>query len=138
MLTAPAFARFIGHASWYLMTPPPRGSDTSCAADRNLPVIQDFLGALIAWNSPHAIWMRRCDLERKDVKINASVWQWNQVAEFQTLDECHAGYDEQAGKVGRLEEALNSGAARLELLDEGYPNASDEDVKSRIASLSPI
>jgi hypothetical protein len=77
--------------------------------------------------------MRRCDLERKDVKTNAPVWQWNQGAEFQTLNECHAGYDEQAGKEGRL--ALSSGAARLELLDEGYANASDEAVKSRIASL---
>jgi hypothetical protein len=129
-IMSPAFA-----AGWYLMTPPTSGGlDTSCAADRNLPAIQDFLGALIAWNSPHAIWMRRCDLERKDVKINAPVWQWTQVAEFQTLDECHAGYDEQAGKEGRL--ALSRGAARLELLDEGYANASDEAVKSRIAPLN--
>ena len=100
-----------------------------------MPAIQDFLVALIDWNSPHTMWIRRCDLERKDVKINASVWQWNQVAEFQTLDECHAGYDEQAGKEERLEEALSRGVAKLELLDEGYANASDEDVKSRIVSL---
>ena len=117
------------------MTPPTSGElDTSCAADRTLPAIQDLLGALIAWDSPHAIWMRRCDLERKDVKITAPVWQWNPVSEFQTLDECHAGY-EQAQKEERLEEARSKGVAKLELLDEGYANASDEDVKSRIASL---
>ena len=99
-----------------------------------MPAIQDLLGALIAWDSPHAIWMRRCDLERRDVKINAPVWQWNQFSEFQTLDECHAGY-EQAQKEERPEKALSKGVAELELLDEGYANASDEDVKSRIASI---
>jgi hypothetical protein len=73
-------------------------------------------------------------LERKDVKITSPVWQWNLASEFQTLDKCHAGY-EKAQKEERLEEALNKGVAKLELLDEGYASASDEDVKSRIASL---
>jgi hypothetical protein len=44
------------------------------------------------------------------------------------------GY-EQAQKEERLEEALSKGAATTQLHDEGYANASDEDVKSRIASL---
>jgi hypothetical protein len=130
LLISPAFA-----AGWYLMTPPTSGElDASCAADRTLPAIRDLLGSLIAWDSPHAIWMRRCDLERKDVKITTPVWQWNLVSEFQTLDECHAGY-EQAHKEERLEEVLRKGVAKLELLDEGHANASDGDVKSRISSL---
>src|SRR5258708_809032 len=119
-LVSPAFA-----AGWYLMTPPTSGAiDSSCAAaDRTLPAIQDLLRALIAWDSPHAIWMRRCDLERKDVKINAPVWQWNQVSEFQNLDECHAGY-EKAQKEERVEETLSKGVAELELLDEGHATPS--------------
>jgi hypothetical protein len=130
LLISPVFA-----AGWYLMTPPTSGElDTSCATDRTLPAIQDLLGALIAWDSAHAIWMRRCDLERKDVKIATPVWQWNLVLETKTLDECHAGY-KQAQKEERLEEARSKGVAKLELLDEGYANASDEDLKSRIASL---
>jgi hypothetical protein len=43
LLISPAFA-----AGWYLMTPPTSGElDTSCAADRTLPAIQDLLGALL-------------------------------------------------------------------------------------------
>jgi hypothetical protein len=56
------------------------------------------------------------------------------ITEVITAPCSHAGYDEQAGKEERFEE-LGRGVAKLELLDEGYANASDEDVKSRMVSL---
>jgi hypothetical protein len=125
--------RVCAAAGWHLMGPPTSGElDTSCA-NGALPAVRDFLAALMRWDNLGDIQMRRCDLERKTVDLNAPLWQWNQNSEFETLDDCHVGY-RQAQEHKRLDEALSKVVAELELHDEGNSKPSDDELKLRIES----
>lgn len=131
--------RVCGAAGWYLMVPPrSRDLDTSCA-NGALPAVRDFLAALMNWDNPGDIQMRRCDSERLNVELDAPVWQWHQDSEFQTLDECHAGYDQaqqaQEKPLDETRKGLARSLAKTELHDEGNSKPSDDEVKLRAESM---
>jgi len=86
-------------------------------------------GTLI-WDNPSLIQMRRCDLERLNVELDAPVWQWHRDSEFESLDACRAGYEE-AQKPKPLDNSLKDGVAKLELHDEGNAEPSNQEVKLR-------
>jgi hypothetical protein len=116
---------------WYLMMPPMTADlDQSCKPDHIVPAMSDLAMGLIVWTSPFVINQRRCDVARHSVEIDATIGEWQQVAEFEQLAECQARRDQNQALSGN-EQALAIGVAKVELLDEGKSHPSDDELHAR-------
>ena len=112
---------------WYLMMPPTAADlDTACNGQSVFWAVVGTFSSQTGRDSE----MQRCDHLRYRLDTDAPLSKWHQVGEFENLAACQARYDENQKPLTN-EAAFARWTARDELINEGKPHPSDEEVSAR-------